>query len=320
MPLIMKKTINGQPVKIRLTDGTLYAGLPIGFILPSFEDETPLGFLKMTDTLANRTVSRTTYKELFDWATARGLIGTGKPFGVGDGSTTFVIPDGKEIAFKGIGEYEGTVGAHVKSGGLANGEFIDDRLQNHTHYESANAGGSAQVWGVGASSSGQQTGWLTGTVRDGRRGDTTEVKSLGCHYYIKAMNIGVPADFVSEIDDVIGERLSYSTTEINTGKKWIDGKTIYSKVLTGTFGVIDGSAWVYVNVSVADLNIGTVTKMTGFIEALTYAYPIPYTWDNGSVSKMIYHKGQTRIRVASNATGASEKPFYITIEYTKATN
>ena len=56
MPLIMKKTINGQPVKIRLTDGTLYAGLPIGFILPSFESIALQGFLKMTDTLANCTV------------------------------------------------------------------------------------------------------------------------------------------------------------------------------------------------------------------------------------------------------------------------
>lgn len=218
MPLIMKKTVNGQPTKIRLTDGTLYADLPIGFIIPSFETEAPLGFLKLTDTLANRTVSRTTYKELFDWATERDLIGTGKPFGVGDGSTTFVIPDGKEIAFKGVGEYEGTVGAHVKSGGLANGEFLDDRLQNHTHTlaRATNFVGGGQGTAVVNVTEGTENGESSGIHTGYRSGATTEVKSLGCHYYIKAKNVGVPSDFISAVQEYFAvEEVSGTTDEGN---------------------------------------------------------------------------------------------------------
>ena len=120
--------------------------------------------------------------------------------------------------------------------------------------------------------------------------------------------------------NAVAVAISYSTTEHFTGKYWTDGKPIYRKVLTDTFGIIDGSNWIYKNISVTDLNIGTVTKMTGFIEATSYTYPIPYIWDNGAVCKMTYHRSQTRIRVASNATGTSEKPFYVTIEYTKTTD
>lgn len=305
MPLIMKKTIDGQPVKIRLSDGTLYAGLPIGFILPSFEDETPLGFLKMTDTLANRTVSRTTYKELFDWATARGLIGTGKPFGVGDGSTTFVIPDGKEIAFKGIGEYEGTVGAHVKTGGLAVGEFIDDRLQEHRHN-----GSWVNQSGITISTDGSGYNFQDGTggyvdTASANKGATTEVKSLGCHYYIKAKNVGVPADFVSAIDDVIGERLSYSTTEINTGKKWIDGKTIYRKCFTElTYG---GTTGAWTNTGATLSNVDKLIKADGLMEQEPSTMQICFRINNSNVQYL-----------TSIGWGSSKKA--LILEYTKTTD
>ena len=34
--------------------------------------------------------------------------------------------------------------------------------------------------------------------------------------------------------NAVADALSYSTTEVNTGKKWIDGKTIYSRVIMCT--------------------------------------------------------------------------------------
>lgn len=311
MPLIMKKTVNGQPVKIRLTDGTLYAGLPIGFIIPSFETVAPLGFLKLTDTLANRTVSRTTYKELFDWATERDLIGTGKPFGVGDGSTTFVIPDGKEIAFKGVGEYEGTVGAHVKSGGLAVGEFIDDRVQSHTHGSVGGSGnGGAYINGTSTS-----IGDILATdVRNQRTGATTEVKSLGCHYYIKAKNVGVPADFVSEIDDVIGERLSYSTTEINTGKKWIDGKDIYQKVVD--FGALPNATSKTVIFSFS--GIDNIVSISGIAKSSGATVPMPRVVTSSTGKLDLYANTYNGQIVIETDADYSSYYGYVTIEYTKS--
>lgn len=324
MPIIMKKTVNGQPVKIRLTDGTLYSNLPIGFILPSFEDITPDGFLKMTDTLANRTVSRTTYKELFDWATARGLIGTGKPFGVGDGSTTFVIPDGKEIAFKGIGEYEGTVGNHVKTGGLANGEFIDDRLQTHQHQ--LNLVGSISYIGqsnVDGNYGNYKSGGATisnevraNNITVGRKGDTTEVKSIGCHYYIKAKNIGVPADFIT----AMSEYTSYSTAEKFTGKYWIDGKPIYRK--TVDCGTLPNATTK--NVATGITNISNIISIKGIANTsdANTCVPIPYVSINSNDTSLniacYYSNGNINLRTFIDMTVYTQS--FVTIEYTKTTD
>ena len=310
----------------RIAGGTLYADLPIGFILPSFESIAPQGFLKMTDTLANRTVSRTTYKELFDWATERGLIGTGKPFGDGDGSTTFVIPDGKEIAFKGIGEYEGTVGNHVKSGGLAVGEFIDDRFQNVTgsfRVKNAVMGttptgaftyarGSDNYTIDGSSQQTQETIFNFNTGEVARTGATTEVKSVGCHYYIKAKNVGVPADFVSAIDDVIGDKLSYSTTETNTGKKWINGKDIYRKVVEIPF-----TAGVPVSVTISGVTLSdfqVIDMGHSFIYSSDYGTRQPWGANGNSDVAVFYMSSGTIYFTTTHLDGT----FYAVVEYTKS--
>ena len=54
--------------------------------------------------------------------------------------------------------------------------------------------------------------------------------------------------------NAVADALSYSTTEVNTGKKWIDGKTIYRIVVSGTTS-IDG-----VNV-VADLSSYNISEI-----------------------------------------------------------
>lgn len=61
MPLIMKKTVDGQPVKIRLTDGTLYADNPIGAEIKYAGSDTPIGFLEEDGS----TFSTTDYPELY---------------------------------------------------------------------------------------------------------------------------------------------------------------------------------------------------------------------------------------------------------------
>lgn len=47
------------------------------------------------------TVSRATYAALWAWVQEQALAGAGKPFGVGDGSTTFVLPDLRDRAWVG---------------------------------------------------------------------------------------------------------------------------------------------------------------------------------------------------------------------------
>ena len=173
--------------------GTLYADAPIGAILAFGGTSAPAGWMICN----GAAVSRTTYAALF------AAIGTA--FGAGDGSTTFNIPDLREATTKGAGETGQTVGNHVKSGGLAVGEFIDDRVQDHEH---ALYGQDMQIT-AGSSSRFQLldnrysslTAVKTGDINSltSRKGDTTEVKAVGVNYIIKAEQVALPADFETEV-------------------------------------------------------------------------------------------------------------------------
>ena len=166
----------GNPIVLSSPTYTIYAdgtvgGGKIGDIFSYGGDVAPYGFL-LCDGSA---VSRTTYSDLFS------VIKT--YFGEGDGSTTFNIPDGREVVLKGAGLTGHTVGNHVSSTGLSLGEFIDDRVQSHTHtfgYKSERASGTA-YWYNPLGSDGT---WTT-NQNSGRKGDTTEVKSIGVNFIIK---------------------------------------------------------------------------------------------------------------------------------------
>lgn len=171
--------------------GTLYADAPIGAILAFGGSAAPAGWLLCQ----GQAISRTTYAALF------AAIGTA--FGAGDGSTTFNIPDLREATTKGAGETGQTVGNHVKSGGLAVGEFLDDRVQAHTH--ASPSGSNFFITGSAASLSGGEAKIYdgsnsTGGMNAGRGGDTTEVKAVGVNYIIKAEQVALPADFKTELD------------------------------------------------------------------------------------------------------------------------
>ncbi|MDG9809436.1 tail fiber protein [Pseudomonas juntendi] len=90
-----------------------------------FAGETvPDGFLKRN----GAAVSRTTYKALFD------KIGT--KFGVGDGSTTFNLPDDRGLFIRGWSD-----GSDIDSGRVF-GSIQTDQNASHTHTGSASAGGA----------------------------------------------------------------------------------------------------------------------------------------------------------------------------------
>lgn len=169
--------------------GTLYADNPLGTILPFGGATIPSGWLLCDGTA----ISRTTYSELF------AVIGTA--FGSGDGSTTFNLPDMRESVPKGAGLTGHTVGAHLDADGLAVGEFLDDRVQSHTHTAL-----NDQQRVYSASSSGNQAAYAnssTSGTNNGRKGDTTEVKSVGVNYIIKAKMVALPADFLAKVDEAV---------------------------------------------------------------------------------------------------------------------
>ena len=168
--------------------GTLYADAPIGAILAFGGTAAPAGWMICN----GAAISRTTYAALF------AAIGTA--YGAGDGSTTFNIPDGREVTLKGAGESGYTVGNHVKTGGLAVGEFLDDRVQEHTHshtYEIFRKTPGEQSCVGDFRAAGSST--LTVGGQSGRKGVTTEVKAIGVNYIIKAEQVALPADFETEV-------------------------------------------------------------------------------------------------------------------------
>ena len=55
----------------------------------------------------------------------------------------------------------------------------------------------------------------------------------------------------------IAAQNTYSTTEVDTGKKWIDGKSIYRKVYSGTYSVSAQGLAVLVPIA----SLGTVETM-----------------------------------------------------------
>ena len=150
---------NGSVTSEKLASG---AALPAGAIMPFAMNSAPTGWLA-TDGTA---VSRSTYANLF------AAIST--TYGVGDGSTTFNLPDLRGYFVRGAG---------TNSDGTASGTFAAkqaDELKSHTHtytFKSTTGGSSA---GGDPNSIGNTT------VNTGATGGTeTRPKNIAMLYCIK---------------------------------------------------------------------------------------------------------------------------------------
>ena len=299
--------------------GTLYADAPIGAILAFGGTAAPAGWMICN----GAAISRTTYAALF------AAIGTA--FGAGDGSTTFNIPDLREATTKGAGETGQTVGNHVKTGGLAVGEFLDDRVQAHTH--ASPSGSNFFITGSAASLSGGEAKIYdgsnsTGGMNAGRGGDTTEVKAVGVNYIIKAQQVALPADFEAELDEIKSALMVLNTNEKIVGVDE-DGNNIYERLFKGTLSNYSDSG----------------TRRNFYIELLSsgVSRPISYrgyidrgTWKEGlpvcsAETDMTIQRGSSSI--TNNTTGAlgiyytvrtnsetTSIDYYIIAQYTKKTS
>ena len=152
-----------------------FVGAPTGTVQMFAGATAPEGWF-----LCNgQAISRTTYAALFK------VIGTN--YGVGDGSTTFNIPDFRESVPVGAGQWSTVTGQKKHTIGTHDiyglGDFKDDQFQTHTHsYETATSNAKAN-W----NSSYRISNWKnkdTGKPT-GRAGDTTHGKQLGINFIIK---------------------------------------------------------------------------------------------------------------------------------------
>lgn len=111
---------NGSVTDAKLATSAIQLVMPTASIMPFAGAAAPTGFLLCQ----GQAISRTTYATLF---TALG--GVGSPFGLGDGSTTFNVPDLRGIFIRGAGAQ--TIGAETYTGTL--GTKQNDNLQSHSH-------------------------------------------------------------------------------------------------------------------------------------------------------------------------------------------
>lgn len=193
--------VNSDGSLKRIAGGTLYADAPLGTILAFGGTTAPAGWMLCQ----GQTISRTTYAELF------AIIGTA--FGSGDGSTTFNLPDLREATTKGAG-LTGLSNNHMDADGLALGEFIDDRIQSHTHtYTNVHNGtnpsyGRADFSGSASEKYNFDGFTLTTSAPSGRSGATTEVKAVGVNYIIKVMMVSLPTDLDAGVDNKLDARFA----------------------------------------------------------------------------------------------------------------
>lgn len=220
--------VNSDGSTTRVAGGTLYADAPVGAIIPYGGTTAPDGWFLCR----GQAVSRTTYAELFK------VIGTA--FGAGDSSTTFNLPDLREATTKGVG-LSGKSNNHFDSDGVALGEFVEDRLQAHTHsHKIGSSTAGSEEWVMFATSQVLSGINQTDYGVAGRFGNTTEVKAVGVNYIIKATQVGVPADFApvdaiesgnmkAATSNAVYEALAVIDTPITKVGTAINGDRFWSK-------------------------------------------------------------------------------------------
>lgn len=170
---------------------------PVGTVRALSTKSIPYGWLEAN----GQAISRTKYAELFEEYSTQ-LYDTDithtllSRYGIGDGSTTFNLPDYREVALVGVGNNgTNTIATHEE---YTLGEFRDDQFQTHAHNLNNSVVGS--VAAVSTTQAGTSDGWLCngggGSVKGywsvsnpttGRNGDVTRGKRKGVTYLIKVL-------------------------------------------------------------------------------------------------------------------------------------
>ena len=162
--------------------GTGNLGNPSGTVIMIAMSTPPTGYF-----LCNgQAVSRTTYSVLY------GLIGT--TYGLGDGSTTFNVPDFRGVFPKGAGTTSRTLGKDASGNFYAGtlGTYSTDQFQGHIHTQPADSNGSGgsvvhcdNSTNLGRNNLSGNAPASDGTNGTPRTGHTTEPQSLGINFIIK---------------------------------------------------------------------------------------------------------------------------------------
>ena len=226
--ILQKKTINNVPTLVPLTADT-GSGVPVGTIIGQYKKVNMAGYLY----LDGSTFDQTLYPALYAY------LGTN------------VLPDYREFVL--VGAEQNTTSATIATHDVfTQGQEKDDQLQEHIHRIPTNSqdAGASNLVREGAATSSPYAVY-TSDITSGRTGTTTRTKEKAVFWYIKATT-GIIESEATEMLNVINENNSYSLNEIATGKKWIDGKPIYRKVMQpASQFTVPANDWITINSAIS---------------------------------------------------------------------
>ena len=296
------KTINGVKTAVPVTADT-GAGNPLGTIIAQYKKSAPAGYLY----LDGSTFDAAAYPALYAY------LGTN------------VLPDYRECAL--VGAEQNSTETIATHDVYTEGQFKDDRIQNITGNFNIKASmdGTAPT-GAFTKSNGNSNYSLDATSTTKaearinfnannvvRAGTTTRGKRKAVFFYIKAIS-GVAENTQETLVNTLNAERSYSTEEINTGAKWIDGKAIYKRTFIADTSTGSGQnylpdAWrtLSENFPVASMqgNVETVVK-SEFNPRANYSMPVSVVCSSG-VLQMDVMRG----------TSIKANESYLTLYYTK---
>lgn len=283
---------NGQKKYLHLT-ADAGAGNPVGSLLHTYKKSNPSGYLYCDGS----TFDQTKYPLLYAY------LGTN------------VLPDYREAVE--VGAEQNTTDTIATHDVYTEGQFKDDQLQNYfsggdlpTYFA-----GEASVAGLQNGDSNYYVGNQRKELRTTRRGTTTHGKQKAVFVYIKATS-GLSENAQDNVINTLNEERSYSTEEVNTGKKWIDGKVIYRK--TFNIGNLPNNTAKVVNFSIQNLN--DITKVEGIANTTNIVLPIPYTSPDNTERISVYIAKVWGNITVNTISDMSTYYGCVTIEYTKTTN
>lgn len=288
--------------KIKYLTADTGTGAPVGSYLMLEKKSNPQGYLYCDGSTFDETV----YPALYQY------LGTN------------VLPDWRE--FSAVGAEQNTTNvydAQTNPNGVIHdhdvftqGQAKDDQLQNHVHNTNANydvASGSYFCTALGNTSAQSIS---SGGVASARVGTVTRGKRKAVFIYIKATS-GLTENQQENVLNTINENLSYSTAEHKTGKKWIDGKDIWSA--TVDCGALPNATSKTVSHGIA--NIDRITKVE--CNSSTNAglvIPIPYTPLDILGNGVGLSVDKTSIYIGTGVDRSNFTSTYCTLEYTKTTD
>ena len=115
---------------------------------------------------------------------------------------------------------------------------------------------------------------------------------------------------VTELETLFSNDNTYSTEEIKTSKKWIDGKPIYRKVIFGKITEINQ------NINHQIKNIDSYIKLEPYMVPDTQIFP---TFNTGNYFFTIFASSKTQL-LLQTIQGYVGNNYRVTLEYTKTTD